>query len=469
MSQGAIAFLFIIFLPILGITGSKLLCIAHYTDLIFATFGCLFMGIMMDASRLSERLALIVIGICGSNLRVLQAGIMVVTSLSSIFVSSSFMSAFWMKVTQAIIAELGNAGVLVPNSDEEPYERQSRPYPSNPVVGIYLSIAYGATFGGMISLFQDPNADLYKFFQKFTDVKPGSFLMLFVGPFILGLVVTAIWINVIFLGLFSGSVKEQVQAAANGKDAVKRAMEDKKGALGPWNAYAILVFLMIIITMLLLFTRRPICWPGWYDYFHRSKCGLSVAIIAMCLLYFAVPANYFFCRYYWCRQPAKEGTAPSLVSWKIVNNNVPWAHVFMLCAGYGCLTGYKDSKLLQLVSNGIFNQKLDNSVSLIVGCLLGTLITNLAPAQGVVANTLDSMLNPRNGAGVIALPYAAALHNQFLLPVSTTSNTIVAGFGNVRPFQFLLGGVVPTLFMIIFICASIAIFGNIAFKGYLQT
>lgn len=41
------------------------------------------------------------------------------------------------------------------------------------------------------------------------------------------------------------------------------------------------------------------------------------------------------------------------------------------------------------------------------------------------------------GRGSIAVPYTIALYNQFLLPISASTNTIVSGFGNIRPYQFV--------------------------------
>lgn len=116
------------------------------------------------------------------------------------------------------------------------------------------------------------------------------------------------------------------------------------------------------------------------------------------------------------------------------------------------------------------------------------------------------------GTGGLVVPYATAIHNQFLLPVSTSSNTIVSGWGNVRPYQFvsyrnkfclypephcrviticigfrvsasraclhrarlliyflalqLLGGIVPTIVMLLAIELSTYMLGGTVFEGY---
>lgn len=470
MAQGAIAFLFIVFMPICGITASNALCKAHYSDLIFETFGCIFIGIAMDSSRLSERIAMIWIRFIGGNLRWLQIFLMLIVGIESIFIESPFNTAFYMKITQAVIAEYANAGLLKPDSEEETYERQAKPYPSWPVIGIYLTICYSATLGGMVSPFQNPNGIIYTIFKIFLKPNAGGFIMVFILPFILGLIVLGLWINIVFLGLFGGKMKEQVKAANDGSDALKKAAADK--ALEPWSIHSILAFAFISIAQILLMTRRPLFVDGWDAQIHLANCGASVAVILLCILYFAVPANYFFCRYYVCRQPDKPGSTPSLVGWKAVNANTPWAHIFMLGAGHGFAVGLRDSKLLQLIQESVVRKKLDIGYSFFIGSMMATVFSALAPATVLARVTLLSMFKTgvllRNGVGSVAVPYAASLHNQFLLPCSNAANTIVSGWGNIRPFQYLIGGIVPALFMLCFICVSLKLLGENAFPGYLK-
>ncbi|XP_064537356.1 protein I'm not dead yet [Drosophila montana] len=468
MSQGAIAFLFIVFVPICGISASRIICVSYYSDLMFATMGSIFMGIMMDVSKLSERLGMLVIGYVGSNLRILQIFLMIMTAFTSFFVSSTFVSAFWMKIAQAVILEYTTAGLLVADTEEETYERQAKPYPSDPAIGIYLTVAYAATLGAMISPFQDPNGEIYAILTPFMTVNPAGFLLLYIVPLIFGLIVIALWINMIFLGLFWGPTKDLVREAGQSKDAMQQTIANKKDTMGPWTIHTMLTLLLIIITAILLFTRQPLLWMGWHDIIPRADCGCSVAIVIMAIFFFGVPANYIFCRYYCCRKPDKEMTAPALVGWKIVNTNTPWAHLFMMGAGRGFMTGYNDSKLMDLVNQTIARQGYRSSTCAVLASLMGTLLTSIAPATHVAHTVLGSLVTSGVGMGVgrggLAVPFAASLHNQFLLPVSTTSNTIISGWGNIRPFQFLLGGIGPALAMLIFLSVFSAIFGGSAFK-----
>ncbi|XP_023176923.2 protein I'm not dead yet isoform X2 [Drosophila hydei] len=465
---GIIAFLLIIFLPLLGISDSNAVSMSYYADLLFTTYGSIFMGLMMDAAKLSDRLALIVISCCGTNIRVLQAFFMIMTCLSSVLFCSTFMCAFWMKIAQALLKEFADSGILKIDSDEETYERQAAPYPTKPVVGIYLTIAYSATLGAMASPFQDPNSTINFYLMSSMTIRTAAFLLLFICPMIIGLAVVAIWINLIFLG----APKDDLSEMAAAKKTMKQAMTDKKLSMGKWSVHSILAVIFIFLTMILLLLRDPPYFDkfqGW-DGFIDTQNLSSVPIILMCVLYIAVPANYMFCSYYCCRQPEKKGTAPSMVGWRLLNNNTPWAQMLMLAAANALMFAYDDSKLMKLTHDWIAHQEFSKTESLFVGSLLASCLTNLSPAISVIRHTLLPITTTSNsmkiGTGGLVVPYATAIHNQFLLPVSTSSNTIVSGWGNVRPYQFLLGGIVPTIVMLLAIELSTYMLGGTVFEGY---
>ncbi|XP_034100303.1 protein I'm not dead yet [Drosophila albomicans] len=472
MAQGAIAFIFIVFIPICGISTSKSLCTAHYSDLIFETYGAVFIGLAMESSKLNERLATIAISFVGGNIRFLQFLLFVIVAELSFLFNASFVSAVFMKIAMAIVAEYNTAGILTANSEEETYERQAKPYPTWPVVGIYLTVCYASTIGAMLSPFQNPNGIILTVFNLFMKAGVGGIIIAILLAHILGYIVAILWIQIVFLGLFGGPVKEQVEAAAAGKDTMTKAMNDKKTAMGPWNIHAKLVAILLWVTMIALVLRSPQFTNGWDDEIHLARCGASVALIAACILFFAIPANYFFCRYYVCREPEKPGTSPSLVGWKLVNSNTPWAHIFMLAAGHGFVVGLRDSKLLLLLQQMLVRKQLDLGYCLFLGSSLGTLFTFLAPGTALARMTLMPMFKAgiqlRKGTGSVGIPYALSLHNQFLLPCSNASNTIVAGWGNLRPFQFIIGGIVPCIFVFASICIGIRAFGEFAFDGYLK-
>ncbi|XP_034129396.1 protein I'm not dead yet [Drosophila guanche] len=465
MAQGATAFIYITFVPVFGIAGSGPVSNSYYTDLIFLTYGSVFLGVLMDSSKLSDRLSILVIKICGGNIRILQLFLVIVTAVSSIFVNSTVMSAFWMKIALAVMNEFNDAGIAKMYSDEEPYERGSKPYPSRPAVGIYLTVCYAASLGAMISPIQDPNGVLIDIFNVNLKGKAGaeSFLVLLIVPMILSLIVLIVWINIMFLGLVGGSVKQELAEGAGNRAGIKQAMVDKSEKMGPWTIHTKLSLTLVLITFLLMMTRKPRFMDGWDSISKTTANGASVAVIGMSILFFAVPANYMFCKYYMCRQPKKEGNAPSLLGWKVVNTNTPWGHIFMLAAGFSFVYSGLHAGFFDYLADSAVDYKMGSGMSLFCGTFLGTLMTTLAPATTLAKHAVPIMF----GAGKkFAVPFGTALHNQFLLPSSTSANTIVAGWGNIRPYQFLLGGLVPTILMFIFTMGFIMALGGTAFPGY---
>ncbi|EDW88013.2 protein I'm not dead yet [Drosophila yakuba] len=454
MARGAAAFIYMVFIPVAGIAASKPLSVSYYTDLIFFVYAAIFMGIMMDSSRLSERIAFFAISLVGGSIKFLQIFMTIAVLILSFLVNPTISAAFWMKVSQAVIAEYDNAGVVKRDSEEKPYEVGSKPYPTRPVIGIFLTCCYTASFASSLSPVVNPNGVI-------SDVFPGDFtvmemITIMAGPSILGIIVMVFWMQVLFLGLLGGSVKRQLAEFEGAKGGFKQASADRKQALGPWSIHSILALTMILVMFVLVATRKPRIFKGWDSLSDGTESGLSVPGIGVAILFFAIPANYLFCRYYVCRQPEKEGTANSLLGWKAVNNNTPWGDIFMLGAAFSCVFCANASGFNKFVVDNLptdDNKEL-KTMNFLNGALLGTLMTTLSPATTVAKLTLPTMIK---GGNSFSLPFATALHNQFLLPVSTPGNTIVAGWGNIRPFQFLMGGCVLALFMFITIAGFTAL------------
>ncbi|XP_017025475.2 protein I'm not dead yet-like [Drosophila kikkawai] len=453
MSRGAVAFAYVVLAPIAGITDSAKVCTAYYTDLILLIYGCSFMAIMVQVSRLHEHLAFIVIRFVGSNIKTLQLFLVAVVFFLAFFANPTASAAFGIKVAQAVMVEYSNSGILKMYSEEKRFEPGSAEYPTFPVIGIYLSLCYTATLAGAVSPFVNPNGSLVDAFAE--KLKIEHVMLIMAGPVFLCLCVTILWIQIVFLGLLGGSVKRQLNELAANQNGFEQAIKDRKEALGPWNIYCKLSLAMILLTFIVMHTRKPRIYPGWDDISPDIWSGLSVQSLGLIIFFTAIPANYMFCRYYACRQPESPGTAPSLLPWKAINKFTPWGDILLLGASVCCVFCAKESGLYKAIADAISEPKPGGFLQFLYGACYGTLFTILSPATTLCKIALPVMTSAGNN---FALPFATALHNQFLLPTSAPANTIVAGFGNVRPFLFLLAGIVPTIFMMIMITAFTWIF-----------
>lgn len=68
MARGATAFIYSVFIPIAGIADSGGVSNAYYTDLLYLVYGTVWLGILMESSRLSEHLGFLVIRMVGTSL-----------------------------------------------------------------------------------------------------------------------------------------------------------------------------------------------------------------------------------------------------------------------------------------------------------------------------------------------------------------------------------------------------------------
>lgn len=192
-----------------------------------------------------------------------------------------------------------------------------------------------------------------------------------------------VWINLIFFGMLGGKVKAALQEGADNRPAFKQALVDKKEALGSWDIHAKSTLSLIVLMFILVATRKPNIIRGWSDYIGKIGSGISVPSVFVAILFFAVAANYIFCQYYVCREPAKQGTAPSLVGWKTVNNICPWADIFMLAAAVSGIVCGVPSNYYATVVKALETDAGGPFLHFLYGALYGTLLTILAPATTV--------------------------------------------------------------------------------------
>ncbi|XP_020807358.1 protein I'm not dead yet-like isoform X2 [Drosophila serrata] len=446
--NGAVALAYVVFAPIAGIADSPKVCTAYYTDILFLVYGCCFLAITMQSSRLHEHLAFIVIRCVGSNITMLQLFLAIGVFVIAFLANPTAAVAFWITVAKAVLTEYDNAGVLKMNSEEKLYEPGGAPYPTLPVVGIYLTLCYTATLAGAVSPIVNPNSNIIDAFVG--QLKFEHIILIMIVPIVMGLCVMILWIQIIFLGLLGGPIKRELKELSNNATGFQESIEARKQDLGPWKVNAILSFILILIIFIIMHTRKPRIYPGWDDISPTILSGYSVQSLGVVILFAAIPANFLFCRYYACRRPDKPGTAPSLLGWKAVNKRTPWGEIIMLGAAFCCVFCAKESGLYKAIAKAMSEPRGD-FLQFLCGACYGTLFTILSPAAAVARLALPIM---RTAGNNFALPFATALHNQFMLPISAPANTIVSGLGNVRPFLFLFAGIIPTLFMMVMITTS---------------
>lgn len=208
---------------------------------------------------------------------------------------------------------------------------------------------------------------------------------------ILGLIVVALWIHAIFLGLFGGSVADEIKTASEGAVKMKEAIAEKKVRMGSWTIHTKLALIFIILTIVLIILRRPLRTLNLFN--PKFPFGASVTYMAVAFLLFAVAVNYYFCRYYCCRLPQAQKSIPSVTNWKSTNMFTPWAHIFMLASGFGFILGLRDSGLLKLIEKTIVGRNLGKGGCHFWAALLALIFTSIAPATGFVQFTLFDMFN----------------------------------------------------------------------------
>ncbi|MGD8478338.1 MAG: DASS family sodium-coupled anion symporter [Burkholderiales bacterium] len=170
--------------PLLKVAAIKETAAPYAHPIIFLFMGGFVVALAMERWRLHERIALFVLKSVGNRMDYLVGGFMVATAGLSMWVSNTATTLMMLPIALSIITLYSNSG----GADAAGSGRSAKAFPA----ALLLSVAYGATAGGMATLVgTPPNAFLAGFMSQTYEIKIGfaqwmamalplSILMLFI-------------------------------------------------------------------------------------------------------------------------------------------------------------------------------------------------------------------------------------------------------------------------------------------------
>ena len=202
-----------------------------------------------------------------------------------------------------------------------------------------LSIAFSANVGGTGTIIgTPPNLVLMEYLDDF-DGQPLAFAswMGFAMPqVLLSLVMTWLWLQLYFLGLPKRSSGED-DAANDGKGrGIRKIIRKKRQELGPMSYHEASVLFFFCILLCLWLFRSPGFMTGWADLLVTynamgDKVTVSDATPAflIVIIMFVMPAKPTFLNIFRANN-AKLESSPALVSWKSIQEKLPWNILLLL-------------------------------------------------------------------------------------------------------------------------------------------
>lgn len=419
---GATSLAPIVLLPLLGILSPTQVASAYANPIIFLYVGGFLIALAMERWQLHRRLALTVLARIGSNASRMVLGFLLASAGLSMWISNTATAVMMLPIGLAVIAQL------------EATFGQQRVRPC--AVALLLSIAYGATIGGVSTLVGTPTNLAFALIYR--RLFPDAPTVTFAGWMVLAVPIALILLASAYLVLTRIAFRVDRRLVPD-PGIVRREL----AALGRLTHEERLVLSIFAATALLWVFRADIQIgavriPGWSGLWAPlSRVDDGTVAIATALLLFVLPAR-------------SDGATRERLLDASALSNIPWPIILLFGGGFALAEGFIESGLSRYLADrltGVGDVPLWVTVTFL--CFGMTFLTELTSNVATV-----SMLLPLLGPVAVArgydplelmIPATLSASMAFTLPVGTPPNAIVFSGSTLRIADMARAGVLLSL------------------------
>lgn len=395
--------------PVAGIASIKAVAAPYAHPLIFLFLGGFLISIAMERWGLHKRIALKTMLYAGSKPSIQILAMMLVTAFLSMWMSNTATAVMMLPIALSVIH-------LVKEQDK-----------NNTAFGkaLLLSIAYGASIGGIATLIgTPPNALMAAYLSDSYQIEIGFATWMAVG---LPLSIVLLGLSWVWLTKFSYKVDDIAQPVDT-KPLFKKQLA-KLGAMSRAEKGVLAVFVFAAVSWVF----RPLLgeWTG----LKISDTGIA---IAAAMLLFVMTGN--------------SETKERILDWESAAK-VPWGILLLFGGGLTLAAQIKSSGLATYIANMLTSAEtipLLVSVLLVAGLItfLTEITSNTATAAGFLP-LLGPVAESITGTPLIwVIPAAIAASCAFMMPVATPPNAIVFGSGEIKIRDMIRAGFVLNILAI---------------------
>ena len=408
------AILPVVLFPLSGALDIATTTAAYGHKYVFLYLGGFFLAIAIEKVNLHRRIALTVISLIGTRMRMIVLGFMVATAFLSMWISNTATSVMMLPIGLAIVAQFRDH----PDTPENEHEEFGKM--------LMLAIAYSASLGGMATLIgTPPNLVLAGIVKELYEVEI-NFLdwMLFAFP----LSVLLLFICWVYLTRYA--VKLEAAHFTGGVEEIKR----QRKLLGIMSSNEKRVLIVFVLTAFAWMTRSFLFSP-----IIPAIDDTLIALIAGILL-FVIPSS-----------EEKGG----VLEWDDAKK-IPWGILLLFGGGLAIAQGFKDTGLAKWLAEQL--TQLDFLPLLVMTLVLVAVINFLTEVTSNLATT--AMILPVLAPLAAAMgvhPYifmvsaTLAASCAFMLPVATPPNAVVFGSGYVSMSSMIRAGLGLNLISILLV------------------
>lgn len=409
----------IVLFPVTGGLGLAETTASFGHKYIFLYIGGFMLAIAIERWNLHRRMALSIINLIGTSMKMIVLGFMIATAFLSMWISNTATSVMMIPIGLAIISQLKD------NPETEADE--------NWLFGkmLMLAIAYSASIGGLSTLIgTPPNLVLAGILSELYGVE-----ISFSQWIKFGLPVSVLLLFACWWYLTSRAFTLKVKSFPGGRPEIERQLV----ALGPISIQERRVLVVFTLTALAWITRSFLLQP--------LIPAIDDTIIAVCagLSLFLIPAS------------AKFGRA--LITWEEAVK-LPWGILLLFGGGLALAEGFQSSGLAVYIGEQMAT--LDGvSLLALLFILVGAVnfLTEITSNLATTAMMLPILAPLAFSIGIhpylLMVGTTVAASCAFMLPVATPPNAVVFGSGYLKIVDMVRVGIWMNILSILLITAIV--------------
>ncbi len=407
----------VVLYPMTGALETEVAYAPYANHIIFLIMGGFVLALTMEKWGLHKRIALYIVGICGTSTNQIVLGFMAATGFLSMWISNTAATMLMVPMALALIQHVQKKMTPSNMIDADP---------KNNIFGkvLLLAIAYAASVGGISTMVATPsNAIFVAIAEQLYDVQISY------GQWMLFGVPTAVLFSlVIWFFLTRIAFKLPFKKLPGGNEL----LTSERRALGKMSIEEKIVLWVFIFTAFFWVTRSFL-WIKFLPNLTDAVIAI-VAALALCL----IPA------------PSKSGER--MFDWE-TGKKLPWGIFLLYGCGLSLAAGFTQTGLSDYLGNQLTGLNvLPTFLVLVVVVAITVFMTELM-SNGASATMLYPIMGSLAfavGADPLAFMMAACLATSaaFMLPVSTPPNAVVFGTGYIRMGDMVRTGFFLNLFII---------------------
>lgn len=421
----------VIFFPLLGVSSITEAAAPYANPLIFLFLGGFMIALALERWNLHRRIALNILSRSGARPAALVAGFLVATACLSMWLSNTATAVMMLPIGLSVIGLLHQETVATLPPEED----------RNFAICLLLSIAYGASIGGLGTLIgTPPNALLAAYVAKTYGIEIGFGEWMLVG---LPLVVVLLPLAWLILTRFAFPVRH---AEITGAEAV---IANELAACGPMTSQEKSVAAVFGATAA-LWILRPVIDKLVPE---LSLSDPTIALLGAFSL-FVIPANL--------------SKGEFLLDWNWAKR-LPWGVIILFGGGLSLASAIGESGLANWISQTMTGT--DGLPRIVIVVLITSIVVFLTEITSNTATASVFLPIVAAFAASIAVdpflllvPVALAASCAFMMPVATPPNAIVFASGRISVPQMVRAGLALNVAAILLIVALsytlvLAVFG----------